>query len=147
MKNLLFIPFLILALFVGFYGGVIYKDSQAKKVAAVNLQTERAEVNFMFDFGDGKIKTFNKIAIENNATVFSIIEKISQEKGLDLSAKDYGSGMGAFIEGIDGHINDYSGDKYWQFWVNNEYAKVGAGSYVLQGGELVEWKFIKGQVE
>jgi hypothetical protein len=147
MKKLLLIPFILIALIFGFYGGVLYQEKQQKKSIAVSTQTEIPAVDLMLDFGDGKIKTYNNIAIAAGTTVFSVIEKISKENGLDLSAKYYGSGMGAFFEGIDGYTNDYSSDKYWQFWVDNEYAKIGAGSYALRGGEVVEWKYVKEQVD
>ncbi|HAM88669.1 MAG: hypothetical protein US83_C0003G0091 [Candidatus Falkowbacteria bacterium GW2011_GWC2_38_22] len=146
MKNLLIIPFILASLIFGFYSGVLYSDKQAKKTAESSIQNEKNAVNLMFDFGDGKVKTFNDIAINNDVTVFSVIQKVSDENNLKLSTKDFGNGMGAFIEGIDGYMNDYNGDKYWQFWVNGEYAKIGAGSYVLKGGEVVEWKYVKGRV-
>jgi len=31
--------------------------------------------------------------------------------------------------------------KYWQYFVNGEYAKVGVSQYGLKAGDAVEWKF------
>lgn len=147
MKKLLIIPFILIAIIFGFYGGIIYKDKQVENKVVINTQEEKSTISLMFDFGDGKIKTFNDIVIDEGATVFSVMQKVAEDNGLNLSSKDYGNGMGAFIEGVDGYMNDYGGDKYWQYWVNNNYAKIGAGSYGLKGGEVIEWKYVKGQVE
>jgi hypothetical protein len=54
--------------------------------------------------------------------------------------------MGVFITAIDGVGNNQAGDKYWQFWLNNEYSKVGASSQRLRDGDMVEWKYLAGQI-
>ena len=32
-------------------------------------------------------------------------------------------------------------NKYWQFWVNDEYAKVGVSAYIVEAGDKIKWKF------
>lgn len=146
MKHLLLVPFIILAVIFGFYGGIAYKDKHVQNAIRADSQSSQATVALMLDFGDGKIKTYDNIIINGRATVFSVMQKISEENSLDLEYKDYGNDMGAFIEAIDGYNNNFQEDKHWQFWVNNKYSKIGAGSYKLGGGEVVEWKYVKGQV-
>ncbi len=59
----------------------------------------------------------------------------------------YFSGLGEFIESIDGIRNDPEMGKYWMWYIWNEekaeweYATVGAGSYKLRGGERIMFRY------
>jgi hypothetical protein len=53
-------------------------------------------------------------------------------------AKDYGPGMGEFVESIDGVTPDSK--HYWEFFVNGKSSNVGASSYILKNGDSLEWK-------
>lgn len=55
-----------------------------------------------------------------------------------VQAKDYGPGMGEFVQSIDG-VTPGSG-KFWKFYVNGQSSNVGASSYVLRDGDKIEWK-------
>ncbi|MCK4554568.1 DUF4430 domain-containing protein [Candidatus Parcubacteria bacterium] len=148
MKFLAKIIIIAFVFLVGFYFGQQYRETaglQNKEPVAVEQSSEQINVSLMLDFGDGRIKTFNNIALNNQATVFELLEKITAENDLEFKYKDYGGDMGAMIELIGEPANDSKTDCYWQFWVNNEYALVGASNYGLQDGDVVEWKYIKGQ--
>jgi nickel-dependent lactate racemase len=51
---------------------------------------------------------------------------------------DYGGGMGVFINSIASSKN--TKDKWWQYWVNGEYAKVGVSNYRPSSGDVIEFK-------
>ena len=55
-----------------------------------------------------------------------------------VKAKDFGGGMGMFVESIDGIIPDSK--HFWKFFVNGKSSNVGASSYVLKNGDKLEWK-------
>ena len=148
MKFLAKIIIIVFVFLAGFYFGQQYTgtvDLQNNDSGAVEQDKEQASVSLMLDFGDGRIKTFSNIAVDDNATVFELLEKITAENNLELKYKDYGGDMGAMIESIGEPASDSMADSYWQFWVNNEYALIGASNYHLQDGDVVEWKYIKGQ--
>ena len=90
---------------------------------------------------------FSDVAIGDDSSVFEILQKIASENNIELNYKDYGGDMGVFIESINGKQNDFDSGYYWQYWVNGQYAKVGASSYELQDGDVVEWKYVEGQMD
>ncbi len=49
--------------------------------------------------------------------------------------------MGDLITQIGDRVNG-TGGNYWQYWVNNNYASVGADSYIVKGRDVIEWKFM-----
>jgi len=151
MKKLLIIPFILTALLIGFSGGIYYQKNQTAKEPVINnpenKDLERISVNLMLDYGDGRIKTLNDVKIGPGETVFALTKKISETEKIDFKFKDYGGSMGAFTEAIGGVENDFAKNIFWQYWLNGEYAKVGAGSQFLKAGDAVMWKYVKGQVE
>jgi len=145
---------LIIALaifFVGFYFGGQQALSPADGLANfintpfANLANNEIKVSLMLDFGGGELKTFNNLSLPKNATVFDLLKKVGTENNLELNSKDFGGDLGVLIEGIGDKINDTKQNIYWQYWVNNNYAQVGAGAYQLKNNDIVEWKYTKGQ--
>jgi len=141
---------IIITVFVfGFFVGQRYVISPSENVnsSTSNQQAQEAKtVNLMFDFGNGDIKAFNDIVVEDGITMFEFIKKITSENNIELSYKDYGGGLGALIESIGEKKNDFDTNYYWQYWVNNQYAKVGVSAYKLQASDVIEWKYINSQV-
>lgn len=101
-------------------------------------------VSLRLDFSEGKIKSFENIKLKEGKTVFDLLKKVTQENNLELSYKEY-PGLGAFVESIDNFANDPRNNKWWQYWVNNEYVNAGASFYKLKNGDLVKWKYIGSQ--
>lgn len=52
------------------------------------------------------------------------------------------SSYGEYVDSIDGLASGTDG-KYWSFYVNGSLATEGAGAYIANGGEKIEWKFEK----
>lgn len=46
----------------------------------------------------------------------------------------------AFITSIEGKAADPKKREFWEFLVNGKQTKVGAGSYIVQNGDQIEWK-------
>lgn len=148
MKFLAKIIIIAAVFLAGFYFGQQYTETPNllnDKSETAEQNKEQINASLMLDFGDGRVKTFNNIAVNDNSTIFELLEKITAENNLEFKYKDYGSDMGAMIELIGESASDSKSDRYWQFWVNNEYALIGASNYRLQDGDVVEWKYIKGQ--
>ena len=102
-------------------------------------------VSLMLDFGDGTVTTssFNVSEYEK-PTVWSITQSLVEEEGIEISYKEYDR-LGVLVEAIDTYQN-FGVEKAWQYWVDNEYATVSASLYTLSGGEVVMWKYVKGQL-
>lgn len=137
---------LLLIVFVlGAYVGV----RNADKFPAVRqaVSDERAQendpVSLMLDFGDGRVRTFHAVAWQEGMTVADVLHAGADTQGFTIGSKDFGGSLGIFVETIDGVGGGT--DRWWQYWVNNVYGTVGAGNQQVMPGDVVEWKFIRGQ--
>lgn len=112
------------------------KPSQPEPTPIV--QGLKNTISITIDFGDGK--TLNLEApIKENLTAFTLLEKISEEKGLDLKTKKYDFGI--FVESINGLKSDQN--LAWIYFVNGKSGETASDQYVLKEGDLVEWKYQK----
>lgn len=99
------------------------------------------KVELRIDHGSGKFD-FRRVAeLEKGSTVFDLLSKEREKGELDFAYRDFGK-MGALIESIDGYKNGKS-RKYWKFWVNNKFSRVGASNYVLKNKDRVIWRYAK----
>ena len=116
--------------------------------ATVNLPTlvtpqgspAEGTVNLMLDYGDGEVASYNNIPAAANENVFQITEKTTKGNNLAFESQTY-EGLGALITKI-GEKKNGEGDRYWQYWVNQQKPEVGAGAYVPRSGDFIEWKFL-----
>lgn len=99
-------------------------------------------VSLMVDFSDGKIITCNQKLVKGS-NVLNLLEICSKDKNNPFELKySLHPEWGAFVEKIGDKENGQD-NKYWQFWVNNQYAQVGASQFQLKNGDIVEWKFTR----
>ncbi len=124
---------------------VFLKNSQLAPEGGENEEIQQGiSVSLKIDSGEGSVKTFNGIELKEEKTAFALLKKAAQENNLELSFKEY-PGTGIFIESIDNIGGDATNNKWWQYWVNGEYATIGAGDFQLKNGDSVEWKYINSQ--
>ncbi len=64
------------------------------------------------------------------------------ENGIAVKYDDYGGELGVLITKIGDKKNGDEG-KYWQYFVNGKYAKVGVSGYKVRTGDVIEWRFTK----
>lgn len=137
---------IIIAVFVaGFYVGHQYALSPSNGSPATVEKKEEIRADLKVDFGAGGVLSFENISLPEETTVFALLEKVAAENNLELGFKDYGE-LGVMVESIGSMTNDAAADLWWQYWVNGDYAEIGASNHQLQDGDSVEWKYIKGQI-
>lgn len=51
-----------------------------------------------------------------------------------------GTGVNAFVTSIGGREADTKKREFWEFIVNGSQAQVGAGSYIIQNNDEIQWK-------
>ena len=124
MKKLIFV-----LIFIFIIGGVLYpKISQKSQILESPTQVK-------------KITVYQKVGeFENKKT---IINKGSV--ALDLLKTDFkivaeGDGKNAFVTKINDLSADKSSREFWAFYINGKQSQVGAGSYILNEGDKIEWK-------
>src|SRR3989338_352957 len=144
MKLLFKLIILAAVFYLGFYFGANQALATTTQLAdqLIGLQS----VSLMVDYGNDVVSVYNDTKLEPNQTVFDLLRLVASQNNLEFSTKDFGGELGVFIESIGGIENNSISDHWWQYWVNNQYAKIGASQYRLSAGDIVEWKFIKGQL-
>jgi hypothetical protein len=104
-------------------------------------------VTVKLDFGNGTIR--QETVVTDNYTALGALEALVGHENLDMT--DYGA-WGILVDGIEGvstgstveGIADTS-NHYWFWYVNGDFAMVGASQYVLQDGDTMEWSFEESQ--
>ncbi len=97
----------------------------------------------MLDFGDGRVRTFHDVPVAAGETMFDFLKRFTVEQKIEFTYKEY-SGLGSLVTQIGDQVGG-TGEKYWQYWVNNRSPEIGASQYLVQAGDVIEWKFIKYQ--
>ena len=141
-KQLSSILFVLAVLAIGFFLGVRTDRFAAVSKTETGNISATSTLSLMLDYSDGKIAVF-KENTSSKEPLFETMKRLLQKNNIPLTFKEY-PGLGVLIESIGSRQNG-SEKKYWQYWVNNEYAKVGADSYLPKTGDIIEWKFIKQQ--
>lgn len=116
--------------------------------AEINIQEntlreiQEKRVLYLINKGNGDIDSY-KIALSENSTVFSLLEKLSVREKFKIEFTVYQE-MGVLIKNIDG-VKNGTDNKYWQYWVNGELPMVAADRKEVKAGDKIEWKFATAQ--
>ena len=118
-----------------------YLQSSAQLIEK-SQNTEKISVDIEIDYGNGlpgqgDVQAFVGEALFAGDTVLDLLYSLEEEQGVAIETRNF-PGLGQFIEAIHGVHN--TNNSYWQYWVNDEYAKVGAGQYVLKDDDYVLWR-------
>ena len=73
--------------------------------------------------------------------MFDFTKNELARKNITFEYQEYPS-LGSMVTKI-GDKKSSEKDGYWQYWINGEYASVGASDYLLKPGDKIEWKFSK----
>ena len=84
--------------------------------------------------------TSHQIQVLPNSTAYQVMNQLKQENKLSFSTKNF-SGLGYFIEEINGIKNSPSTGFYWTLYINNQEAKVGISNYTVKPNDTLTWKF------
>ncbi len=98
-----------------------------------------SQFQLMIDYGDDQMKSINDIAFTPGQTLLDVMQASFKKEHIDVGLKEY-AGLGTLVTKIGGKENGKD-KRYWQYWVNGKHPDIGADAYVLQPGDVVEWKF------
>ena len=132
----------VIAIVVGFVLPKLTTEppSPAPLIEKVAVQTLSLE----FDSGD-EILEFSDVEINSDENLFDVLQRVTQQNAVEFSYKDFGGDLGIFIESINNSSQQGSKTKWWQYWVNGEYAKVGVSSYQIKAGDDILFRFTDSQ--
>ena len=137
---------LVLAFVVGlFTGGQSFRSRPMQPPREIVQNQTPPSASVMLDFEDGVVQSYNDIDAPTGTTAFQLLQRTLATAHLELGSKEY-SGLGTLVTKIGSKENG-TDQRYWQYWVNNRHAQVGASSYAVQPGDVIEWKFVPEQGE
>lgn len=86
----------------------------------------------------GVILEETEVEIQKDDTALDVLEKAVQEKNIQLEYS--GSGTTAYVKAINGLSElDRGAESGWLYRVNGEIPDEGAGTYIVQNGDHLEW--------
>lgn len=91
-------------------------------------------------FSDGKEISF-KSEFKEDESLAKIFRRALEKGGVNLETKNFGGSMGEFVYSINGFKN--TKDNWWQYWVNDRYAKVGISNYFPKKQDKIVFKLIE----
>lgn len=102
-------------------------------------------VRVVIDYPDGTQVHYPRVQLnpEHMTVLDAMTAAAAIESPRSLKFEQKGSGATALIKGIGGFINGTTKDsKAWQYWINDEYAKVGAGAAVVKPTDRITWAYL-----
>lgn len=81
-----------------------------------------------------------KIEIKPGSSAYEAMNALKENGKISFSTKVF-SGLGHFVEEINGIKNSPNTGFYWTFYINNQEAKVGISNYILQPNDLITWRY------
>lgn len=84
------------------------------------------------------------LKLPEKSTAYNALKQLADSKQITMTTKEY-SGMGYFIEELNGIKNNNQTGEYWGYYINGKTATLGASSYILKNNDLITWKYAKSQ--
>lgn len=131
---------LLIVAVVAFAGGITVGSRIYANRGITSPTQQVGNASIMLDYGDGNVATYDNLRLSTNENLMQLMQQTAEDNNIVFDYKNY-SGLGALITKIGGKTNGTE-NRYWQYWVNNKLSAVGASSYVVQPGDVIEWKFI-----
>lgn len=85
-----------------------------------------------------------EITVAENSTVYETMKKMMDARQIQFSTQEY-SGLGHFVEEINGVKNNKQAGIYWFYYLNNQPATIGISNYHLKPNDIISWKYDKAQ--
>lgn len=91
---------------------------------------------------DGWILKKTTVTFYENESVFDLLKRVCKENGIPMEATFDPTFNSAYVEGIHNLYEfDCGGVSGWMFRVNGWYPNYGCSRYILQPGDVVEWRY------
>ena len=83
--------------------------------------------------------SYNNVSTVNN-TVYDLLLECAHRFNFTVKTSYWTSYGSVFVESI-GDVENGGNNRFWQYYVNGEYASVGCSKYCLHDDDIVEWRF------
>lgn len=83
-----------------------------------------------------------KTEVNPDSSAYIAMNTLKENGLITFSSKNF-SGLGYFIEEINGIKNNPQTGFYWTLYINNKEAKIGASGYILKSNDIITWKYMR----
>lgn len=73
------------------------------------------------------------------SSVYDVM-KHAEAQGLEFKGRSF-SGMGFFVEEIQGKAQSNRAGMYWLYSINGKKAEVGVSNYIIQPNDVISWSY------
>jgi hypothetical protein len=84
----------------------------------------------------------NDVCLSGAPTAYDAMKKLILDKKITAQMKEF-SGLGFFVEEINGTKNNPQTNEYWIYYINGASAQVGISQYKIKNNDLITWKYEK----
>lgn len=81
-----------------------------------------------------------EINLPANQTVYNLMMALKHRGDFDFTGKG-SSGLGWFVESINGVKNNSFKNIFWFYYINGQSANVGISNYILKPNDVIAWKY------
>ncbi|HLC63876.1 MAG TPA: DUF4430 domain-containing protein [Patescibacteria group bacterium] len=141
MKTFKFVIIAVVFFVAGFLLGQSYQIPPLVSINDSGQELNLEPINYVLRFSDNNLTEYQNIVLTEKSTVLDLLKKITEENGINLKTQDY-ENLGTLVTAIGDKENGQE-NKYWQYLVDGQMPQVGAASFLLSGGENVEWSFME----
>lgn len=86
---------------------------------------------------NGEAYTLN---LPEKSTAYDAMLQLVADKKIAAVFKEF-SGLGYFVDEVDGVKTDKNAGKYWIYYLNGKPAQMGISNYILKNNDLITWKY------
>lgn len=114
-------------------GSIVYGYTSTSQVAGANTQVEQIRVTQNIIGAVKPVDTTYRGEVQPGTTALQLLKEQAE-------VKTKGEGKNAYVIEINGKTADEANREFWAFYINGVPSNVGAGSYQLKNGDVIEWK-------
>ena len=123
-----------------------------EKIIVVGYQgfapsNETINVSLIIDYGDGRIDRFNITLDSRNATAYHVMLEARDKHGLSFKARYFPQYKSHYIYSINSTEENPKANKFWQYYINGNYAPLGVDLQRVNDGDTIEWKLQEPRIE
>jgi uncharacterized protein DUF4430 len=135
LKNiiLVLIPLLVLIIV-----GINLVNIGAITTELVEVKSDETLTTLLIDYGNNNIDTY-QVKVQN-ATVFSVLLQASIDYDFNIGSKYYDQYQCHYIYSIN-NTTEGENNKFWQYYLNDDYGIIGADLQPVHHNDCIEWKF------
>lgn len=78
--------------------------------------------------------------LPEKSTAYDAMVQLVAEKKITIVFKEF-SGLGYFVDEVDGIKTDKNAGKYWIYHLNGKPAQMGISNYILKNNDSITWKY------